>query len=545
MAVDGIFMHYLCDELQQKLVNGKINKIYQPNPFDVVMLVRSNAGSFQLLLSAALDSPRLYLTEQKIVNKLVPGNFCMLLRKYIERGVIKDISQYQNDRLCKIKINTFNELGDNVDYILIMELMGRNSNIILLNEEGTIIDSIRKLPPSETNTRLIIPRAHYIYPFQENAVNPFTVEQIMPNDFLQGVSNPSKNEINDYFNGDVKAFINQPVVPSIYTGMRRPEFYCFKMNSFLNETGDNFQVFDSLSTMLDYYYNKSNQTINYDNSALLKQVKRLLNHQTTKLDNLHGDLELAKKNVHYTDLGILLQANLYLVKKGMASITVNNYLNNNEPVEIPLQTDLDPSKNLQRLFSKGKKAKTALTEVAKQIKITLQEIDYLEEIMTMIQYANTSELLEIKQELLQNGELSKQSKNPRKVPKVTLTSIVVDDVTIWIGKNNLQNDHLTHKIAHSNDYWFHVNNAPGAHVVVSVPRNSDDYVMSEKIIRLASNFAAYYSKMSSSSSVPVDYTKVRYLKKIPGMKGYKVTYTNQKTIYIDPDYQIIQQFIHK
>lgn len=544
MSMDGIFIHYLVEEFNSFLNKGKINKIYQPNPLDIVIQVKKDGSTYQLLLSASLDSSRLYLTKQSFVNPATPGNFCMLLRKYIERGIITNIKQYQNDRIIMFEVNTFNELGDNVNYHLILELMGRNSNVILIDENNKIIDAIRKLPPSDTTTRYIIPKASYELPIQENKVNPFTdnTDDVLL-DNIQGLAKNIEKEITEYYNGNIKAFLSQKIKPTIYQNGNKFDYYCFDLNSYqvINNS------FTTLSEMLDYYYNQYKKTINYSNSDLIKQVKRLITHQKTKLNNLNDDLIKAKDNIKFKDLGILLQANLYNVKKGMSSIIVTNFLGNNEELTIALNPELDPSKNLKQIFTKGKKASNALIEVQKQIDKVTNEINYLEDIQSMIEFSTATELEEIKLDLFSNSEQykNKVKKLTKKNKKLEIQHFSFQDVTIYIGKNNLQNDYLTNELARNNDYWFHVKDSSGAHVIVSVPGNASDYQMNEETMRLAANLSAYYSKYSSSSSVPVDYTKVKYLKKIPGMKGYHVTYTNQKTIYIDPSYDLIKNYLRK
>lgn len=544
MSVDGIFTHYLVKEFNDCIYKAKINKIYQPNPLEIVMQLRNQNKTYQLLLSASLDASRIYLTNQNFVNPATPGNFCMLLRKYIERGIITSIKQFENDRLIEFVINTFNELGDNVNYRLILELMGRNSNVILINDENKIIDAIRKLPPSDNNLRFIIPKANYEYPTQDK-INPFNVDDIINLDMVQGLSKNLHHEINSYHDGKIKSFIDNKVIPTIYTYNNKVDFYCFDLLTYKND--DNIH-FNTLSEMLDYYYNTYKKTINYTNTDLIKQVKRLINHQTTKLGNLEDDLFKANDNLKYKDLGVLLQANLYMLKKGMTEITVYDFLNNNEEITIKVDKDLDPSKNLSNIFSKGKKASNAIIEVNKQIAKTKEEIRYLEDVLSMLEFATVSELEEIKYDLSLNIPQYKnkyKKNNNKKKNKIDIQHFNFEDVTIWIGKNNIQNEHLTHKVARNNDYWFHVKDSSGAHVVVSVPNNNPEYKLTESIIRLASHLASYFSKSGLSSSVPVDYTKIKYIKKIPGTKGCHVTYTNQQTIYIDPDYDVVKNYLRK
>lgn len=545
MSTDGIFIHYLVEEFKTVLPKAKINKIYQPNPLDIVLQLRNNNKTYQLFLSASLDSARIYLTEQNFINPAVPGNFCMLLRKYIERGIIVNIEQYKNDRLIIFTVNTFNEMGDNINYKFIIELMGRNSNIILLHENDIIIDALRKVPPSDVNNRYIIPKAQYKFPFQEDKVNPFENTSIINYDNLQGVSKLAINEIKNFYLDNIPSFIYQKVNPTIFRIENKTDYYCFNLKT--HDDKNNLH-FESLSKMLDYYFNTYKKTINSTNIDLIKQIKRLLNHQVTKLSNLSSDLDNAKSNLKYKDIGVLLQANLYLVKKGMSEIEVSDFLHDGQNVVIQLNPTLDPGKNLKNIFNKGKKASNALIEITHQIEKTQEEIRYLEDVLSMVEFATNNELDEIKQDLLLNSEQYKckiKSKQNKKKNKIDIQHFNLEDVTIWIGKNNIQNDYLTNKLSRNNDYWFHVKDASGAHIVISIPHNLENYELSESIIRLSANLAAYFSKLGNSSSVPVDYTKIKYIKKIPGSKGYHVTYTNQKTIYIDPDFELIKHYLRK
>ncbi|MDD7315794.1 MAG: NFACT RNA binding domain-containing protein [Bacilli bacterium] len=545
MSMDGIFVHYLTYEFNNTILKAKINKIYQPNPLEILLQLRTSNQTFQLLISASLDSSRIYLTKQAFENPQVPGNFCMILRKYIERGIITSISQYQNDRLIIFTINTYNEMGDNADYRLIVEIMGRNSNVILINEDNKIIDSIRRVPPTENNNRYIIPKATYVFPIQNDLLNPFEVDVSYPIANYQGIAKVIQNEIMNYYDGDVKKFLENKIVPNIYTKENKQDFYCFLLSSF---NSDSILTFKTLSEMLDYFYNVCKQTINYTNMDLIKQVKRLITHQNTKLANLIDDLSKAEENLKYKDLGILLQANLYMVKKGMTSINVIDFIHNGEEITIDLNPMLDASKNLKQIFNKGKKASNALIEVTNQINKTKEEIRYLNDILSMLEFATASELDEIKLDLITNSEQYKNKAkklSSKKNNKISIQHFNYEDVTIYVGKNNIQNDYLTNKLARNNDYWFHVKDGGGAHVVVSVPNNNPSFTLSEQVIRLAASIAGYYSKYSKSSTVPIDYTKVQYIKKIPGTKGYHVTYTNQKTIYIDPDYELIKQYLRK
>lgn len=541
MSIDGCFIHYLTTELNKEILNFKINKIYQPAPLEIVLQLRgkNETGLIvnkQLLISSKLDHPRIHLLTKKISNPEVPNNFCMLLRKYIERGVIKEIKQYQNDRLIELHINAYNELDDENTFILIFEIMGRNSNIILLNSENTIIDALRKLPPSFDNLRTIIPHAKYNYPSSTKSINPFNKEIPLLLDNLQGVSKQLLNTLNELDNSNILSFLNQEIKPVIFKTEKKLDFYAYP----LSNDYEVISTHQTLSEMLEEYYNESLKTVNYNAVELEKTIQKELKKANIKLSNLTLDLQKAKENLKYSNIGILLQSNLYKVKKGDTKVIVLDYFNNNEELEINLNPLLDPSSNLKAIFNKAKKASIAIVEVKKQIDIVLKEIEYLNTILFQLSIADNKDLEEIKLELSLNGYLKSNQKYKKKQQKIEFITYKVDDILIYVGKNNTQNDYLTHKIASSNDYWFHTKNLPGSHVIVKIPENDPNFIMSEKLIRAAANIAAYYSTGKTSSSVPVDYTKVRYLKKVPGMKGSFVTLQNQKTIYIDPDINLIK-----
>lgn len=541
MSIDGCFIHYLTTELNKEILNFKINKIYQPAPLEIVLQLRgkNETGLIvnkQLLISSKLDHPRIHLLTKKISNPEVPNNFCMLLRKYIERGVIKEIKQYQNDRLIELHINAYNELDDENTFILIFEIMGRNSNIILLNSENTIIDALRKLPPSFDNLRTIIPHAKYNYPSSTKSINPFNKEIPLLLDNLQGVSKQLLNTLNELDNSNILSFLNQEIKPVIFKTEKKLDFYAYP----LSNDYEVISTHQTLSEMLEEYYNESLKTVNYNAVELEKTIQKELKKANIKLSNLTLDLQKAKENLKYSNIGILLQSNLYKVKKGDTKVIVLDYFNNNEELEINLNPLLDPSSNLKAIFNKAKKASNAIVEVKKQIDIVLKEIEYLNTILFQLSIADNKDLEEIKLELSLNGYLKSNQKYKKKQQKIEFITYKVDDILIYVGKNNTQNDYLTHKIASSNDYWFHTKNLPGSHVIVKIPENDPNFIMSEKLIRAAANIAAYYSTGKTSSSVPVDYTKVRYLKKVPGMKGSFVTLQNQKTIYIDPDINLIK-----
>ena len=534
MPYDGLFIHYLTLELNNTLQNGKINRIVDTGLLDIVLQVRAKNSegkiiNHDLYISSSLDMPRLYITSKKVNSVDVPKNFCMVLRKYIERGTIKSITQFENDRLIEIKIASTSELDDSKDYSLIIELMGRNSNIILVDDDGIIIDAMRKLPPTDDATRLVLPHATYRYPDNSNKINPFKLgtDELYSTNQIQGIARNILNTVL-YKNLSLYNFIRTPINPCIFKGEKRFDFYHVPM--FDNVEKDDFS---SISSMLDCYYSEYLVIYNDKAKELKKIIKNKITHLQTKYDNLLNDLEKANQNLVYNELGVLLQANLYKVKKGMSEITVENFFNNNEEIKIPLNPLFDASHNLSKFFQKAKKAKNGLVMINLQLELTTNEISYLDEIYSQIDFANTIDLDEIKDELVKNKYIKKTKQVKPKNKKINLTKYILNNNEIYCGKNNIQNEYITHKLANHYDWWFHVKDAPGSHVLFRMPDSS--YILTEEDIRYCANLASCFSKASISSTVPVDYLQVKYIKKIPGTKGSRVTYTNQKTIYIDPD----------
>ncbi len=547
MPLDGLFLHFLSKELNEEMSGFKINKIYQPSFNEILIQARGKNStglivSKELYLSCNLDKPKIYITTKKHTNPDTPLNFTMLLRKYIDRGIVKEFKQYNNDRILEIIIDASNELGDSKTFRIIFELMGRNSNIILANENYQIIDAIRKFVPSDTNTRTIIPKAQYVFPVQTGFLNPFLVENIGNSDYsnLEGCAKIFLNELKERQITDVKSFLNQRIFPTLYTLEKKTDFYFTKLSTldFVKE-----ETFGSLSELLEKTNETSPIISNYQVSNLVKHLKRSLSNKKQKIGNLEQDLANANENLVYNHLGILLQSNLFLVKQGMKEVVVYDFIKEYKDVIINLDPLLSPSENLKKIFKKGKKASTAIFKIKEQLDITYDEIAYLEEVIEQLNYANNNDLEEIKDDLISNNYLKRKNEKKRNKPKkIVLSKIQLENSYILIGKNNIQNEYLIHKVARKNDIWFHVKDAPGAHVVLFVPDNDENYIPSEEEIRLASNIASYFSKFTKSSSVPVNYTKIKNLKKIPKHQGYNVIYTNNKTIYIDPDESIITKY---
>ena len=529
MAIDGVFLHHLIAELTPFVKDAKVNKIIQPDYHLFSFSIRKNGENHDLLLSCGLNDARIHLTCEKYNNPATPYGFCMLLRKYLERSIIISFEQIENDRIVKIAFKSANELGDDVIYYLFLEIMGRNANLILTNQAYVIIDAVRHFIPTLDNekARLIIPKAKYVIPNDEKQ-NPFKTPVL--NYFkLQGVSKILVNEME--YCSNVKDVINRKTEPVIYEAdgqvLKSPFFYCFRLEHLSSQP----KSYPTLSKMLDVYYKNNLNNATSFRVDLQKQVSREINRLNQKQINLLDDLENAKSHLNDQEIALIIQCYLYDIKKGTTSYEALNPWTG-QTILIKLDPLLSPLENMQKYFHSAKKSANALEHLNEWLEKTKKDIVYLKDIQEQICFADHNSIEEIKNELLAWHFLIKRKnmKSKKKTSsKINLTTYHVNDAVIMIGKCNVQNDYLINKLAKPLDYWFHVKGAPSAHVVLKCSE------LTERLIRISSQLAALNSNYRNSSSVPIDYTKIRFLKKIPKEKGYHVTYTNQSTIYIDPD----------
>ena len=534
MAIDGVLIHHLVNEIKDKILNGRINKIIQSNQTDVILQIH-NFKNYNLLISVSYTAPRVYLTNDKPYSPQTPYNFCMVLRKYLERGIIKSIKQIDNDRIIVIDVEGKNELGDTIIYQLIIELMGRSSNLILINEQNKIIEVLKRHFPNNLETsRIMIPKATYKYPEKRNMINPFIdtynikIEEL---NNIEGLSKYHKQEI--LFLNSVSDFINKEINPTIITIENKKVFSPYKLESIIGDK----ESFNDISTMLSKYYAENTKQDNPNYHLLQKIITRKLNILESKVNNLNNDLENAQKHTEDIIKGQLIQTYLYKIKKGMTNISLPSF-EGDKIYDITLDPLKSPIDNMQKYFKNYKKSINGIFHINKQLEITYNEIRYLKTILSQIEFVNQQEFLEIRQELIQNGYLKEDKKTKVKNNSIkAITKYSIDNATFYVGKNNLQNNYLTHNFAKKTDYWFHVKDMPSAHIIVQTNE------LSERVIRIAAHLAALNSKYEKSSSVAVDYTLVKNIKKIPNTLGCFVTYTNQKTIYIDPSLEDLNKLL--
>jgi predicted ribosome quality control (RQC) complex YloA/Tae2 family protein len=563
MSFDGLFTRAMMMELKKTLTGGRITKIHQPYKNEIILIIRSKGKNYKLLLSAHPTYARVQLTDEPYENPKEPPMFCMLLRKHLEGAIIEELKQKDLDRILIFEVKGKNEIGDFSSKQLIIEIMGRHSNIVLVDQSTQkIIDSIKHITPALSRYRTVLPGNEYIYPPSQNKLNPLeaTEEDVLR--LLDFNGGKLDKQLVQHFSGvsplfakevlHVAGIPNRTTVPAAFIRLLEPlkegrfqptlwkgdekEHFYWRDLEHLNGTK---QTFHSLSMLLDrFYFGKAERDrVKQLGSDLERLVKNELEKNITKLKKLEKTLHEAENADEYQILGELLTANLYAVQKGMTEIEVINYYDENGgKVTIPLDPQKSPSENAQAYFSKYQKAKHALIVVNEQMDKTKQEIQYFENLLQQLESASPKDIEEIREELEEEGYLRMKSKTKRKQGKdkpMIDTYTASDGTIILVGKNNKQNDYLTTKLARRDDIWLHTKDIPGSHVVIRHTNPSDETLLE------AANLAAYFSKAKHSSSVPVDYTKIRYVKKPNGSKPGFVIYENQQTVYVTPDPDLV------
>lgn len=559
MPFDGIVTRAVTNELQQALIGGRVNKIYQPTKTEVVLTVRHNRQNHTLLLSIHPSYARFHLTDDTYRNPNEPPMFCMLLRKHIGGAIIEDISQVGLERNVSIAFRGVNEIGDHVSKTLMIEIMGRHSNIILLNEDkSTIINCLKHVPPFQNRYRSLLPGAPYIQPPPQEKLDLLTVKSedwIKKLDFNQG---KMAQQIVQSVTG-VSPFIAQELVHRTQLGSEKTyekEFTQFQrevregiFEPTIYRTGkEDYHVisisylnagehFSTTNQMLDAFYSNKAERDRVKQQA--KDLERIVSNELAKNKrkiNIHEKtLKKAQHAAKYQKFGELLTANMHLVQKGDTSVTVVDYYDpDQKEISIDLQSDKTPSENAQIYFKRYRKLESAQGKAKNELLRTKREITYLEQIIQQIETGRDEDIEDIREELREQGYIRKQIVKRKKRRKPMPEKFIATDGTeIYVGRNNKQNEYVTHKLAHRNDTWLHALDIPGSHVVIKANEPSEETLLE------AAQLAAYYSKAQQSASVPIDYTEVRFVKKPSGGKPGFVTYTNQKTLSITPNENFI------
>lgn len=546
MSFDGFFLHHMVEELRAELLNGRIQKINQPFDQELVLQIRSNRQSHRLLLSAHPVFGRIQLTETTFENPAQPSTFIMVLRKYLQGAVIETIEQIENDRIVEITVSNKNEIGDDIQATLIIEIMGKHSNIFLVDRSShKILEVIKHIGFSQNSYRTLLPGATYIAPPSTEALNPFTIKdeklfEILQTQELtakniqtlfQGLGRDTANELETLLVSEKLAsfrnFFNQETKPSLTD----KSFACVP---FSNKTEGHFS---SLSQLLDVFYKDKAERdrVKQQASELIRRVENELQKNRQKLKKQENELQATENAEEFRQKGELLTTFLHQVPNDQDQVVLDNYYTN-QPITISLDKALTPNQNAQKYFKRYQKLKEAVKYLTELIEETKSTILYLESVETVLNQAGLDEIAEIREELIQTGFIRRRQREKiqkRKKPEKYLAS---DGKTIiLVGRNNLQNEELTFKIARKEELWFHAKDIPGSHVVISGNLNPSDEVKTD-----AAELAAYFSKGRLSNLVQVDMIQIKRLNKPTGGKPGFVTYTGQKTLRVTADSEKIQ-----
>lgn len=541
MSFDGFFLHHMVEELRRELVNGRIQKINQPFEQELVLQIRSNRQSHRLLLSTHPVFGRIQLTQTTFENPAQPSTFIMVLRKYLQGALIESIEQVENDRIVEMTVSNKNEIGDHIQATLIIEIMGKHSNILLVDKSShKILEVIKHVGFSQNSYRTLLPGSNYIAPPSTESLNPFTVKDEKLFEILQtqettaknlqslfqGLGRDTANELEGLLISDklstFRNFFSQETKPCLTDTSFSPV-------PFANRVGE---PFTNLSDLLDTYYKDKAERdrVKQQASELIRRVENELQKNLHKLKKQEKELLATDNAEEFRQKGELLTTFLHQVPNDQNQVILDNYYTN-QPITIALDKALTPNQNAQRYFKRYQKLKEAVKYLTDLIEETKATILYLESVETVLNQAGLEEIAEIREELIQTGFIRRRQREKiqkRKKPEQYLAS---DGKTIiYVGRNNLQNEELTFKMARKEELWFHAKDIPGSHVVISGNLDPSDEVKTD-----AAELAAYFSQGRLSNLVQVDMIEVKKLNKPTGGKPGFVTYTGQKTLRVTPD----------
>ncbi|WP_195266998.1 NFACT RNA binding domain-containing protein [Eubacterium sp. 1001713B170207_170306_E7] len=585
MAFDGITTKHLINELQETITGGRIRKIYQPENDEIRMTINKGKENHNLLISANANNPRVYLTEKLKENPGTPPSFCMVLRKHLLNGIIVDIVQHETDRVIEFSVSGKNEFNDVVVKKLIVEIMGRNSNVILLNDktdasgeaqdgEDIILDSMKKVGSGSNRYRQILPGKAYVYPPESGRQNFLTLTEARYDEMVSqnaetvterfwvqcflGLSpiiareicfraglNPelklkefSKKQLGYLYQsfGEIMKEIEKGSDCGIYYFRR--EIVDFSTVSLHHMTDNARTAYTSVSKMLEAFYYIKDKKIRFKakSANLRHQLDTLLKKNYKKLQNLHQDMDNSKKNEKNKLYGDLITANIYMIQKGMETVELVDYTDPEmRTVKVHLKVNETPSQNAQRFYKKYNKGKRAQIQLAEQIKTTEEQVYYLESLTGGLdQSTELNELDEIRHEFM-HSEFNKKGLTPKEAKKKIAASrplhfLSSEGFDIYVGKNNYQNDYISTRLGVDEDCWLHVKDIPGSHVLVV----ANGRFITENTLLEAGMLAVWHSKAKNSENVPVDYVEFKFLKKPKKAKPGMVIFTNQNTMYVTP-----------
>lgn len=575
MSYDGFVTHSVVDELKNTILGARIDKIHQPESDEILISLRTFEGSFKLLLSASASNARVHFTNVSRENPMIAPMFCMLMRKHLGSGKIIGVEQIGFDRVIKIDVESRNELGDLEVKSLIVEIMGRHSNIILTESSGRVIDSIKRVDFTVSAVRQILPGITYELPPKQDKLEPdefdvlsylnmldrqpgetlldklllSTITGMSPliaREIAYGFSGHTKITIGEIdtarfaayletFLGDIADHKYSPCIAFDNVEKKPLAFSCVKLKQY--ESSARVKSIGSISEAVDTFYETRarQERMKQRSAAMIKLVHNNIERCQKKIALHRENLKKSQDRDKYKIYGDLLTANLYRIKYGMNEVEVENYYSPNmEKVKIKLKNDISPSQNAQRYYKRYNKAKATETHAVEQIKEAEEELEYLETVLNSLEKAETpADLSEIREELAEQGYIPKSGgkQKKRRVKSAPMKFRSSDGYEILVGRNNKQNDELTIRMAYSTDIWLHTKNIPGSHTLI---RTNGTGEASDAAITEAAQLAAYYSKAGNSSHVPVDYTHVKNVKKPNGAKPGFVIYDNYYTIIVDP-----------
>ena len=564
MAFDGIVTKAIISELNNNLIGTKVNKVLQPTKSEIVLELYGNGKNYSLVLSCDAEFCRICLSTHLKPNPQNAFNFCMLLRKYLVGGKIIEISNYDLERTVQIKFSCYNELNDLVTRKLYIEIMSRQSNIVLTNENNIIIDSLKHF---DSNTRELLPAHEYTFVsinktsfielnnssefidiLNKSQIEPLTV--LLPNlfigfskSFIQNIINKLNIDNFSYSDKDLEKLYTE--LKKLINNIGTDNISCILLKSDFTITNVKTDEKLQINKFIDnYYFNKEKiTTFQSARTNLLHIVLASLKKINKKLENINKKLKECNEMDKYKFYGELLTANLYRLNSNynLEEVELENYYSNNELIKIPLDKTISVHKNIEKFFKKYNKLKNALDIVSKQKKETEKELDYIESIVFSLENARSvRDINEIYEEISENiitkKEFSyKKQKNTKKSKKSnepSLFSIQVDGFTIYIGKNNIQNDYIRSKIASPNDVWFHIQKLHGSHILIKNPQNLTLNEFPKEILFKAASLAKENSKAKLDTNAPVDYCYAKFVKKAPNSKPGMVIYSNFQTIIV-------------
>ncbi|MCT0953415.1 fibronectin/fibrinogen-binding protein [Weissella cibaria] len=559
MSFDGLFTHAMVRELNETLAGGRIMKIHQPYPNEIFLVIRNNRTNYPVLLSAHPSFARAQISRIKYANPQTAPNFAMMLRKHLEGAQLLRVEQVANDRMIKFTTSGRNELGDEEKTSLILEMMGRHSNLFLIDEPTQrILDLIKHVPADQNRVRTLMPGGTYVMPPKQDVINPYESLDGLANLILD---NPDVNDlakgIQTTFQGfardsaqELAAVLQQSgdamkLAQDWFNRFDQPEPRLISTEKGVNFTPfewltvqGNVLTYPTLSEMLDAYFAEKSERDRVQQQAaiVLRVVRNELKKNKTKIKKQQAELDAADNADEFKVKGELLTTYMHQVERGMTEIELPNYYDDNKPLKIALSNQIGPSQNAQKYFTKYNKLKTSVKYLNEQIAMAQEEVDYFENLLAQIDIASPKDIEEIRQELIQEGYMRVQSKKKQK-PQVSQPEkfYATDGTLIEVGKNNLQNERLSMKTAAKSDIWLHTKDIPGSHVIIHDANPSDDTLLEGAML------AAYFSKARDSANVPVDYLPVRRLRKPNGSKPGFVIFEGQTTMAVTPDFALVQR----